>query len=704
MKRSYITLKVVAGLLLLMAAIAFSLYLINKQLKEHSGLVNKINDPNIFIETWDRVLFKLDVAGETINKYSTTGDSTAFVEFDADRKEIYTVIDSLTLLAKTSPARKTFVDSLYNLVDKRLELYVIRAYSIDENINMAAFDEATKKVVENESRGVDKDVKSVADDPSKLNAINTGKQTFWKRLFTKRKKSKDAGGGDITIFVPDTISKKEEAKRVNRIINNLRQAELTVKEENLKKMLGLIAQEQYTDGRLYSLTRQMEQAEIHVTEEQILTTSGTLNDSTRDIMINLGAAGIVFLLLFAFFIQRDVNRNYKLQKELNLARINAEQLAKAREDFASNMSHEIRTPLNALVGFSEQLANSRLDQQQSTMANALLRSSKHLMSVINPVLDYSKLIAGKAELEQVSFSIDDVLEDVKLLYEKQVADKYLKFVFERDPAIPQKVIGDVVKLRQVLYNLVSNAIKFTQRGSIIVSAKLLANADNKATIEFSVSDTGIGIPEDKINSVFEEFTQADNSITRKYGGTGLGLNIAKRLVELQGGTIEVLSTVDVGSSFVVTIAYSIDTAADRKEEAANTSSATIFKGRSIVVCDDEEINRMLVNHILSGYGATVYEAASAAEMIKLVEDIVPDLVLTDLHMPGVDGIEALLQIRNNPKRNIAEVPFVALTGNVKPGEKERCLEMGMNGFLAKPFMEAQLVEVVRLALKKPAIL
>jgi signal transduction histidine kinase/CheY-like chemotaxis protein len=699
-KRSYITLKVIAGLLLLMSAIAFSLYLINTQLKEHSGLVNKINDPNVFIQTWDRVLFKLDDAGETINKYSTTGDSTAFVEFDADRKSIYVIIDSLSLLANANPGRKTFVDSLYSLIDKRLELYVIRAYSVDENTNMAAFDEATKKVVDNENRGIDRDVKSVADDPSKLNAINTGKQTFWKRLFTKRKRNKDSNSGEMTIFVPDTISKKEEAKRVNRIINNLRQAELTVKEENLKKMLGLIAQEQYTDGRLYSLTRQMEQAEMHVTEQQILTTSGTLNDSTRDIMINLGAAGIVFLLLFAFFIQRDVNRNYKLQKELNLARINAEQLAKAREDFASNMSHEIRTPLNALVGFSEQLANSRLDQQQSTMANALLRSSKHLMSVINPVLDYSKLIAGKAELEKTPFSINDVLEDVKLLYEKQVEEKYLKLVFERDSNIPDKVIGDVVKLRQVLYNLVSNAIKFTQRGSIIVSAKLISNADSKATIEFAVSDTGIGIPEDKLTSVFEEFTQADNSITRKYGGTGLGLNIAKRLVELQGGTIEVLSTVDVGSSFVVTLAYSIDTTMGKPSQQTVNTNEAIFKGANIIVCDDEEINRMLANHILSSHGAKVYEASSATEMIKLVEEIVPDLVLTDLHMPGVDGIEALLQIRNNTKRNIAEVPIIALTGNVKQGEKERCLEMGMNGFLAKPYLEAQLIDIVSSVLNR----
>ncbi|UPT65671.1 MAG: ATP-binding protein [Sphingobacteriales bacterium JAD_PAG50586_3] len=237
------------------------------------------------------------------------------------------------------------------------------------------------------------------------------------------------------------------------------------------------------------------------------------------------------------------------------------------------MSHEIRTPLNALVGFSEQLANSRLEQQQTTMANALLRSSKHLLSVINPVLDYSKLIAGKADLEQVAFTIDEVLEDVKLLYEKQVTDKGLKFVFERDATVPNRVVGDVVKLRQVLYNLVSNAIKFTQKGSIIVSAKLISNVSGKATIEFAVSDTGIGIAQDKLGSVFEEFTQADNSITRKYGGTGLGLNIAKRLIELQGGTIEVLSTPDVGSSFVVTIGYAVDTAT---EKVADTIKKTVL--------------------------------------------------------------------------------------------------------------------------------
>lgn len=676
-----------------MSAIAFSLYIINKQLKEHSGLVNKINDPNVFIQTWDRALGKLDIAGETINRYGTTSDSSAFADFDVDRNDIYVVIDSLQLLAKNNPARKKLVDSLYLLVDKRLELYVIRAYSINENTDMAAFDEATKKVVEKENKSVDKDFKSITEDPSRLNAVNTGKQTFWKRVFTKKKKRKD-GKEDLTIFIPDTISKKQEAEKVNRIISNLRQAELTVKEENLKKMLALIADEQLTDSRLYTLTRQMEQAEINVTEEQILTTAGSLNDSTRDIMINLGAAGIVFLLLFAFLIQRDANRNYRLQRQLNTARINAEMLAKAREDFASNMSHEIRTPLNALVGFSEQLANSYLSTKQQTMANALLRSSKHLMSVINPVLDYSKLIAGKTELESTLFSVADVFEDVKLLFENQVTDKGLKLKLELDPKVPATILGDVVKLRQVLYNLVSNAIKFTHKGNIIVGCKLLTLANNAATLRFEVSDTGIGIPADKINSVFEEFTQADNSITRKYGGTGLGLNIVKRMVELQGGTIELLSTQDVGSSFIATLTYSISTADAINNNAENEFSKDIFKGKTILVCDDEEMNTLLVEHILSTYGASVIVTSSAAEMLDKVEHIIPDLVLTDLHMPGMDGMEALEHIRGNINTRVAAVPIAALTGDVKPGERERCLELGMMGFLVKPFVEAQLVELV----------
>lgn len=661
-------------------------------------MVNKINDPNVFIETWDRALAKLDTTGETINKYNSTGDSAIFVEFDADRKNIYTVIDSLYILSKGNNERKVLVDSLDNLVDKRLGLYVIRAYNIGENTDMAAFDEATKKVVANESKAVDRDVKSVAEDPAKLNAINTGKQTFWKRLFTKKKKRKD-GKGEITIFVPDSTSKREEANRVNRIINSLRQTELTTKEENLKKMLDLIAEEQYTEDRIYTLTRQMERAEINVTEKQILATADNLKESTKDIMIKLGGAGIVFLLLFAFFIQRDVNRNYRLQRELNTARINAEMLAKAREDFASNMSHEIRTPLNALVGFSEQLANSYLSVRQQTMANALLRSSQHLMSVINPVLDYSKLIAGKTELESEPFSIDEVLEDVKLLYEKQINEKGLKLVFEKGAGLPTKVVGDVVKLRQVLYNLVSNAIKFTQRGSIVVSCDLVEQANDKATLKFMVSDTGIGIPEDKINTVFEEFTQADNSVTRKYGGTGLGLNIARRLVELQGGTIELLSTVDVGSSFIITITYPLSSENSTRPDAPSSLPKNVFVGKTIVVCDDEETNRMLANYILTNYGANVVEVSSGAEMLKIAEDIIPDIILTDLHMPGMDGLEALAQLRGNANAKVAKIPVIALTGNVKPGEKERCIEMGMSAFLGKPFREAQLVEMVASVLK-----
>jgi len=286
------------------------------------------------------------------------------------------------------------------------------------------------------------------------------------------------------------------------------------------------------------------------------------------------------------------------------------------------------------------------------------------------------------------------------LFEKQVTDKDLKLKMEPDPKVPATILGDVVKLRQVLYNLVSNAIKFTHKGEIIVSCKLLTLADNMATLKFEVSDTGIGIPADKLNSVFEEFTQADNSITRKYGGTGLGLNIVKRMVELQGGTIEVLSTPDVGSSFIATLTYTVSTADAINSNVEKEFSKDIFKGKTILVCDDEEMNTMLVEHILTGYGANVVVTSSAAEMIDKVEQVIPDLVLTDLHMPGMDGMEAISHIRSNINTRVAAVPIAALTGDVKPGEKERCLALGMMGFLVKPFVEAQLVELVDSVFKK----
>lgn len=691
----------------MLAAIAFSLFLITESLKEHTVAVKRINAPNKFIDTWDEALHKVELAGETINIYNIKGDSLALNKFDAAKIDINQQIKLLYTLADTSNRRAAYVDSLYDIIDKRLELYIIRAYTVDANKDMASFDKTAKKLLDNENKNrIKAEAKQSIEQPAEKTSDN--KQTepqnnnFWKRIFNKKKKENPKSTEVVEPQVSpstDTVKQFADTKPVAKILHNLRVAEKQVKEQALKDMLSLIAEEQNTDTRLYNLTRGMEKAEIKVTDATIIAASTLLDSSTRTIVMWLGIGAFLFLTLFCWLIVRDIMRSNKLNKQLDQARINAEALAKAREDFASNMSHEIRTPLNALVGFSEQLANTNLDAKQHTMANALLRSSRHLLSVINPVLDYSKLIAGKTVLEVAPFSLAEVFEDVKLLYSQQAEAKGLTITTKIAPGIPVNLLGDVVKLRQVLFNLVSNAIKFTHKGGVELACVAGNINDKEIKLNFVVSDTGIGIAKDKIEAIFDEFTQADNSITRHYGGTGLGLNIVKRMVELQGGTIEVQSTVGEGSVFTVGLTYEINTSPQANNPNTELAEDSIVKGKKIVVCDDEEINRMLLTHILTNHGAIVTEADSAQQMLTVIEEVRPDLLITDLQMPGMDGLEAFRILRNLPDKELAATKVLAITGNVKPGKKEMCIELGMNGFLSKPFVEAQLFAALNAVLK-----
>lgn len=696
-RKSYITLKVVAGLLFVFAAISASLYIINTSLKVHSNLINKIDDPNTFINSWDKVLKGLDKAGNEIYSYSLNNDSSALKRFDQQQTLLNLSLDTLKRITATNKGRKPLVDSLAKLTDKRLELFAVRSYTVIENMEMKAFDKASQKMVTTEKQSVAKQKKVVAEDPVKVNATPE-KTSFLKRFFTRKNKGKDKDKDNPQPLQQPEI--KDEGPSLATIINSLRNAELSAKEENQKKVLDLISEEQKVDGKIYNLTRQMERLEIKSTGDQIKETSDDLEMSTDRIMIMLGLGGFVFLLFFVYFIQRDVSRGYMLQKQLDEARIQAENLAKARQDFAANMSHEIRTPLNALIGFSEQLVKSPLNTQQQKMANALQRSSQHLLSVINPVLDYSKLLAGKEVIEQIPFKISEVLLDVGLLFEKQAAAKNIKLITGSDYDIPDYVTGDVVKLRQVLYNLTSNAIKFTHTGHVKVHCSAIKTHDNTVTYLFTVEDTGIGIPENKLDAVFDEFTQADNSVTRNYGGTGLGLNIAKRLIELQGGTITVTSTVGKGSVFSLTITYPIATQPTEQKVDTNYDTGKLLDGKTIIVCDDEDMNRMLLEHILVTYGAKIIEVPSAQKMLDLLSTTGPDVILLDLHMPGISGIEALKAIRSNPNILLSKIPVIAVTGTVVEGEKERCLAEGMNGFLTKPFVEQQLIDCIKSVLAK----
>jgi signal transduction histidine kinase/CheY-like chemotaxis protein len=354
--------------------------------------------------------------------------------------------------------------------------------------------------------------------------------------------------------------------------------------------------------------------------------------------------------------------------------------AAARSDFLAAMSHEIRTPLAGVLGMADLLVSEDLNSQQRQFVNSIRTSGRHLANVVNDILDFSRLEAGTIELEQIDFSMPQVLERLRSIVNPLVQERDLELRFELADHSPPLVRGDPTRLKQVLLNLVGNAIKFTEQGSVTVGVSHKAGASG-LLFRFEVTDTGIGIPADKQQDLFMAFSQADSSTTRRFGGTGLGLSISKRLVDAMGGEIGVVSTDGAGSMFWFEVPFQPSEVAALAESGA--SNAPAFSPRRILVAEDVELNREILKHGLGRDGHEVVFAENGAQAVELIQHQPFDLVLMDVQMPVMDGVEATRRIRKlDPP--LSDIPIFALTANVMASEREKYLAAGMNDCLLKP--------------------
>ncbi|HEY0976562.1 MAG TPA: ATP-binding protein, partial [Flavobacteriales bacterium] len=389
--------------------------------------------------------------------------------------------------------------------------------------------------------------------------------------------------------------------------------------------------------------------------------------------------------------------------EADAQRKRAEQSEQVKQQFLANMSHEIRTPMNAIMGMSTSLKRNEHLPAQESYLDAIAQSSENLLVIVNDILDLSKIEAGKLELEQVPLDPREVLRSVVDVLRHRTEEKGLLVRMEVDPAVPARVIGDPTRLHQVLMNLVGNAIKFTERGSVRITLQVKEQLSEAVMLRFVVTDTGIGIAPENLARVFDEFAQGDSDHTRKYGGTGLGLSISKRLVYMQGGTITAQSELGKGSAFTVVIPYGIAAQGTRTTVQApdNTQPATRRPATHstpwrILLAEDNRFNVVVaqdeLNHTYPGVHIDVAPNGSIA--VDMVQANTYDLVLMDVQMPVMDGYEATRAIRALPG-DTSRIPILAMTANVMKAEVDRCLEAGMDGFIPKPFRREELVEAIR---------
>ncbi|WP_169807433.1 PAS domain-containing hybrid sensor histidine kinase/response regulator [Flavobacterium fryxellicola] len=381
------------------------------------------------------------------------------------------------------------------------------------------------------------------------------------------------------------------------------------------------------------------------------------------------------------------------------ATITAENAVKAKQQFLSNMSHEIRTPMNAIIGFTKVVLKTDLTLKQKEYLDAIKMSGDALIVLINDILDLAKVDSGKMTFEKTPFKLNSSVAAMLHLFEPKIQEKNLKLIKEYDPQIPQVLIGDPVRLHQIILNLVSNAVKFTSKGKITVSVNLIHEDVETVIIEFAVTDTGIGIPEDRMGKIFENFQQASSRTSRLYGGTGLGLAIVKQLIEPQGGTIRVQSTVGTGSTFSFTLSFQ-KTTSDAEMGNEFIELDTEIKNIKILVVEDIPLNQLLMKTLLDDFGFERDIAENGKIAIEKLKEKEYDVILMDLQMPEMNGFETTEYIRHTLK---SQIPIIALTADVTTVDLAKCKAVGMNDYLAKPVDDRLLYSKIIGLLKKTSL-
>lgn len=379
------------------------------------------------------------------------------------------------------------------------------------------------------------------------------------------------------------------------------------------------------------------------------------------------------------------------------AKEKAEESTKLKEAFLANMSHEIRTPMNAIIGFSDILSRGNLEPKEKEYIKTIKSAGENLLTIINDILDISKIEAGMMTFEEHIFSVKEIFKSLNVMLMVKAKEKNLELLFTCEENVPDSLLGDPTRLTQIIINLTGNAIKFTQVGKINVHARIyegkIENSNNEnVTLEFIIKDTGIGISKDKVEDIFERFRQAESHTTRKYGGTGLGLSIAKQLVELQGGELSVKSEIKVGSVFSFCIPYKKTTETKQPAEALGKkyNMAELAK-LNILLVEDNQLNIMLVKSLFSESKLRLQVAENGSVGIEKLKEGEYDIILMDMEMPVMNGYEAATIIRHELKNSI---PIIAMTANAMAGEKERCLSLGMNDYISKPINANLLFEII----------
>jgi signal transduction histidine kinase/DNA-binding response OmpR family regulator len=489
--------------------------------------------------------------------------------------------------------------------------------------------------------------------------------------------------------------------------NNLDKLEALVHEKNIfnQKVLdtfyvkGKFAAQQlmYANGgkilrdSIISLISTLEKAR----EPQVLRVTNSIERTGSNARLwgfIITTVALVALVLAFWYITNQARQQQKMIEALNESEKRSKDVAYMKEQFLANMSHEIRTPMNSILGFTNLLRRTELNYTQREYVQNIHSAGENLLTLVNDILDLSKLEAGMMHLEETRFSLRSMVSSVGAMFSEKIKEKHLKFSVLIEKDVPDILCGDAVRLTQILVNLISNAVKFTEHGSIDVKINLVRATENKADIRMSIKDTGIGIAPEKQSSIFERFQQAEAETTRRFGGSGLGLSIVKQLVQIQKGSIYLNSSPGKGAEFVVELHYKLPDMAQMYSEAlAEQEEQVPLQKIKVLIAEDNLMNQQLVRHLMKSWSIDHMIVNNGNEAVEALREAAYSIVLMDIQMPEMDGYTTTTVIRNELK---SDVPIIAMTAHAMVGEKEKCLQLGMNDYVSKPIKETLLYNII----------
>jgi signal transduction histidine kinase/DNA-binding NarL/FixJ family response regulator/HPt (histidine-containing phosphotransfer) domain-containing protein len=682
-EKSTFKIKIISIILIILVTVIIAGVFSYKGLKEIILNVSQSSKPEIKLGILKQILSDNLDAESSIKSYNLTHNSKYLIPFYKSALTNDENIENLKLMVADNKEQKILLERMISVMDEKYEvLNELLSLHTDENI--------IKELTKLSNKIETKKLLLKNDTESTKQVLKEDKRNFFQKIFGKKNKAKQNSDSLLQ------LSKK------NKALNNTNQIQHTIKDEiekvNKKHLeelkirkdeeFNLTSKNEALMNEIRSIVSGIENIEKKIIALKIEKASLEAKKTTLLVGIFCIAACLL-LLVVSFVIFNYIQKNNSYERALKEAKNQAEMMAHSKEIFLANMSHEIRTPLNAIMGFTQQVLQSDLNNEQREQLNIIKKSTDHLLHIVNDILDYSKIQSGKFNFESIHFNPNEILTEVITLSSPFLKNKKVKLTYDVDES-DTILKGDPGRLKQIMLNLLSNAIKFTEKGDIHTSIQLEKIDPESFLLCLIVRDTGIGIPQNKIKEVFQEFQQASDYTFFKYGGTGLGLPITKKLIELQDGTIEIKSKEGAGTEITVQIPYvaGILGKINTKEEFA--LDPTLLNNVKALIADDNDYNRKLLYTILKKWNMLVKEVSNGKEAVNEVINNQYDIVLMDARMPEMSGIEASQKIRslNDPIKS--KTPIIALTAVTSPEKIQNCKEAGMNDFISKPFKEEDL--------------